>query len=374
LCKRDLPITIPILQLGRVNHAGRYGISSRNETEARMTNSILQKASLAAMAVLLVGLQATYADDLIKVRFGTNWLAEPEHGGYYQAVADGTYKKYGLDVEIVQGGPQANNATALVAGKIDFNMNGNMVELFSAVQQGVPIVTVAASFQKDPQILMSHPGVGLDTWADLKKSKSILMGPDFQASDFAWMKSAFGYTDDQVKPYDFNPGPFIADTMSVQQGYVTSEPFSAEKGGGFKPNVFLLADQGWNTYSTLITTRQEVVDKKSDLVQKFVDASAIGWINYLNGYNMAANEAIKKDNPDMTDELIAYGIKQLKDHGLVLSGDAKKGGVGSMTDEHMKSFFEKMVAAGVFKADLDYKKAYTLKFVNKNVGDDLLKK
>jgi NitT/TauT family transport system substrate-binding protein len=337
-------------------------------------NRLLRVAGLAAAAVLIAGLGAARADDLVKVRFGTNWLAEPEHGGYYQAVADGTYKKYGLDVDIVQGGPQANNATLLVAGKIDFNMNGNMVELFSAAKEGVPIVAVAASFQKDPQILMSHPGVGLDTWADLKKSKTILMGPDFQASDYAWMKSAFGFTDDQVKPYDFNPAPFIADNMSVQQGYVTSEPLSAEKSGGFKPNVFLLADQGWNTYSTLITARQDTVDQKPDIVQKFVDASAIGWINYLNGDNKAANEAIKKDNPDMTDEQIAYGIAQLKAHSLVLSGDAEKGGVGAMTDEHMKSFFDNMVKAGVFTADLDYKKAYTLKFVNKNVGADLLKK
>jgi NitT/TauT family transport system substrate-binding protein len=337
-------------------------------------NRLLKVAGLAAAAVLIAGLGAARADDLVKVRFGTNWLAEPEHGGYYQAVADGTYKKYGLDVDIVQGGPQANNATLLVAGKIDFNMNGNMVELFSAVKEGVPIIAVAASFQKDPQILMSHPDVGLDTWADLKKSKTILMGPDFQASDYAWMKSAFGFTDDQVKPYDFNPAPFIADNMSVQQGYVTSEPLSAQKAGGFKPNVFLLADQGWNTYSTLITARQDTIDQKPDIVQKFVDASAIGWINYLNGDNKAANEAIKKDNPDMTDEQIAYGVSQLKLHGLVLSGDAEKGGVGAMTDEHMKSFFDNMVKAGVFPADLDYKKAYTLKFVNKNVGADLLKK
>jgi NitT/TauT family transport system substrate-binding protein len=337
-------------------------------------NSMLKKAGLLASAMLFTSMGAAFAEDLVKIKFGTNWLAEPEHGGYYQAVADGTYKKFGLDVEIVQGGPNANNATLLAAGKIDFNMSGNMVELFSAVQQNVPVVAVAASFQKDPQILMSHAGVGLDTWADLKKSESILMGPDFQASDYAWMKSAFGYTDDQAKPYNFNPAPFIADKMSVQQGYVTSEPLQVEKGGGFKPNVFLLADQGFNTYSTLIVTQQDTVSKRADIVQKFVDASAIGWANYLYGDNKAANEAIKKDDPDMTDEQIAYGISQLKAFGIVVSGDAEKGGIGAMTDEHMKSFFDKMVAANVFKADLDYKKAYTLQFVNKGVGNELIKK
>ena len=314
------------------------------------------------------------AEDLTKIKFGTNWLAEAEHGGFYQAVADGTYKKYGLDVEIVQGGPQANNALLLPAGKIDFYMGGNMIASFSAVKEGVPIVAVAAAFQKDPQILMSHPGVGMDKFEDLKKSSNILIGQEFQATGYQWMKSAFGFSDEQVKPYNFNPAPFIADKTAVQQGYLTSEPAAVEKGGGFKPNVFLLADQGFDTYATLVVARSEMVEKQPEIVQKFVDASIIGWINYLNGDNKAANELIKKDDPEMTDDQIAYSIAQMKAYGIVDSGDAAKLGIGAMTDEHMKSFFDKMVKAGVFAADLDYKKAYSLKFVNKNVGADLIKK
>ena len=328
----------------------------------------------ATLLVAGLGFGTAQAEDLVKVKFGTNWLAEAEHGGFYQAVADGTYKKYGLDVEIVQGGPQANNALLLPAGKIDFYMGGNMLASFSATQEGVPIVAVAAAFQKDPQILMSHPGVGLDKFEDLKKSNNILIGQEFQATGYQWMKSAFGFTDEQVRPYNFNPAPFIADKMAVQQGYVTSEPAAVEKGGGFKPNVFLLADQGFNTYSTLIVARSEMVDKQPEVIQKFVDASIIGWINYLNGDNKAANELIKKDNPEMTDDQIAYSIGQLKSYGLVDSGDAAKLGIGAMTDEHMKSFFDKMVKAGLYKADLDYAKSYTTKFVNKNVGADLIKK
>ena len=329
-----------------------------------------------AATALVVGFAfgTAQAEDLTKIKFGTNWLAEAEHGGFYQAVADGTYKKYGLDVEIVQGGPQANNALLLPAGKIDFYMGGNMIASFSAVQEGVPIVAVAAAFQKDPQILMSHPGVGMDKFEDLKKSSNILIGQEFQATGYQWMKSAFGFTDEQVKPYNFNPAPFIADKTAVQQGYLTSEPAAVEKGGGFKPNVFLLADQGFNTYATLIVARSEMVEKQPEIVQKFVDASIIGWINYLNGDNKAANELIKKDDPEMTDDQIAYSIAQMKAYGIVDSGDAAKLGIGAMTDEHMKSFFDKMVKAGVFKADLDYTKAYTLKFVNKNVGADLIKK
>ncbi|WP_454812736.1 ABC transporter substrate-binding protein [Labrys neptuniae] len=337
-------------------------------------NSMLKTAVLAATAVVFAGLNGAYAEELVKVRFGTNWLAQGEHGGYYQAVADGTYKKFGLDVEIVQGGPTANNATALVAGKNDFYMGGNLVEVFSAAKEGVPLVAVAATFQKDPQILMTHPGVGLDSWDDLKKAKTIFIGPDFQATGYAWMKAAFGFTDEVVKPYDFNPGPFIADKQSVQQGYVASEPLQVEKGGGFKPNVFLIADQGWNTYSTLIVTRQDIIDAKPDVVQKFVDASAIGWATYLYGDNKLGNAAIQKDNPDMTDENLAFAVKQMKAYGIVMSGDAEKNGIGAMTDEHMKSFFDKMVTVGLYKPDFDFKKAYTLKFVNKNVGSDLIKK
>lgn len=328
----------------------------------------------AAMGLALsVSIGAAAAEDLAKVRFGTNWLAQAEHGGFYQAVADGTYRKYGLDVEIVQGGPQANNGIALPAGKIDFYMGGNMIEGFSAVKEGVPIVTVAAIFQKEPQILMSHPGVGMDTFEDLKKSNDILIGADLMASGYQWMKAAYGFKEEQTKPYNFNPAPFLADKMAVQQGYLTSEPLAVEKEGGFKPNVFLLADYGFDTYSTTIVTRGETVEKQPGLVQKFVDASIIGWMNYLHGDNAAANALIKKDNPDMTDEQIAYSIAQMKAYGIVESGDTATLGVGAMTDARMKSFFDKMVQAGLFAADLDYKKSYTLQFVNRKVGSDLAK-
>ena len=326
----------------------------------------------AAAIATLTGLGAAQAED-VKLRFGTNWLAQAEHGGYYQAVADGTYKKYGLDVEIVPGGPQANNRMLLPVGKIDFYMGGNMIQSFSSVSEGIPTIVVAAIFQKEPQILMSHPGVGMDKFEDLKKSQNILVGKEGMATFYQWMKSAYGFTEEQTKPYNFNPAPFIADKMAVQQGYLTSEPLSVEKEGGFKPNVFLLADYGFDTYSTLIEARTEMVEKQPEIVQKFVDASIIGWMNYLYGDNKAANELIKKDNPEITDEQIAYSIAKMKEYGIVDSGDTAKLGVGAMTDEHMKSFFDKMVAAGLFKADLDYKKSYTLQFVNKNVGADLRK-
>ena len=329
---------------------------------------------LFAAPVLAATLAAGPALALDEVTFGTNWLAQAEHGGYYQAVADGTYEKYGLKVTIRQGGPQAANRALLVAGKIDFYMGGNMLEPFSAVEQGIPTLVVGAIFQKEPQVLLTHPDQGLETLEDLSKLPTIFMGKDGFSSYFQWMKSAFtGFRDEQYKPYTFNPAPFIADKQSAQQGYITSEPYEIEKQAGWKPKEFLLADYGFDTYSTLIETQQATVDEKADLVQRFVDASAIGWYNYLYGDNAAANALIKADNPEITDGQIAFSIAKMKDNGIVVSGEAEDGGIGCMTDARQKSFFDKMVAAKVVKADIDYTKSYTLAFVCKGVGKDLVK-
>src|SRR5271169_6694264 len=323
-------------------------------------------------ARLLVGLSLLTFPVLAadKVSFGTNWLVEAEHGGYYQAVADGTYAKYGLDVTIVQGGPQANNGLLLAAGKLDFYMGGNLLLAFDAVEENVGIVVVAADFQKDPQIMMSHPGVGLDDWSDLPKATAFV-GKEGLASYYQWMKSAFGFKEENVKPYTFNPAPFIADKNAIQQGYVTSEPFAVEREGHFKPNIFLFADYGYATYATTIETRAEVIAKNPDMVQRFVDASTIGWYHYLYGDNSKANELIKKDNPEMTDEQIAFSIAKLKEYGVADSGDTLKLGIGAMTGARIKEFYESMVKAGVEKPGLDYMKCYTIKFVDKGVGLEL---
>jgi len=326
--------------------------------------------ALAALGAAGPGL----ADDLVKVRFGTNWLAEAEHGGYYQAVADGTYKKYGLDVEIVQGGPQAPNQQLLAAGKIDFYMGGTL-GVFDAEKNGIPLIDVGAIFQKDPQILMAHPDAGYATFADLAKAPTIFLGKDVFTTEFQWMKATFpGFNDAQYKPYTFNPGPFIVDKQSVQQGYVTSEPYAVQKQAGWMPKLFLFADAGYDDYSTTIETTQDMVKNKPDVVQKFVDASIIGWYHYLYGDNSAANALIKKDNPDMTDDQIAYSIKAMKDSGVVLSGDALTKGIGCTTDARYQDFFNKLVKAKLEPADFDYKTAYTNQFVCKGVGMNLMPK
>ena len=306
----------------------------------------------------------------VKVKFGTNWVAQAEHGGYYQAIADGTYLECGLEVEIVPGGPQVNNRILLPVGKIDFIMGGNLIPAFEAVKQDIPTKVVAASFQKEPQIIMTHPGQNLDTWDSLK-SINLLLGKAFVNSTFQWMIDEFGFSLDQIRPYNFNTAPFLADDQLGQQGYITSEPFAVETVGGFVPNIFLIADQGYNSYSTTIETRIELIENQPEVVQCFVDGSAIGWYNYLYGDNSKANELIQTANPEITDAQIEFSVKKMIEYGIVDSGDSIELGIGAMTDNRMKSFFNKMVSAGVLDSQIDYKKSYTLEFVNRGVGLDV---
>ena len=304
------------------------------------------------------------------VRFGTNWLAQAEQGGFFQAIADGTYEKYGLSVEILPGGPQANNRFLLINGKIDFYMNANLISIFNGAEQNIPTVAVAAIYQRAPIILMSHPGVGLDRFEELKFATAFV-GRENLATDFRWLKQAHGFSEENVRPYTFNPQPFIVDLHSIQQGYLTAEPFQIENKAGFKPNVFLLADYGFDSYSTLIETRREIVEQNEDLVQRFVNASIIGWYHYLYGDNKEANQLIKAANPDMTDEQIAFSVGKLKEYGIVDSGDSLTKGIGAMSDQRVKSFFEKMASAGVFNSSLNYSAHYTTRFVNQYTGLDL---
>jgi NitT/TauT family transport system substrate-binding protein len=302
--------------------------------------------------------------ELTRVRFGTNWYAQAEHGGFYQAVATGIYEEHGLDVTIQMGGPQVNGTQLLMGGAVDFFM-GYSSSSVKAIEEGIPKITVAAMFQKDPQILIAHPGTA-ETLEDLQ-GRPIFISSAANITYWPFLAAKYGFTEDQKRPYNFNPGPFLADTNSAQQGYLSSEPLAIQKEGGFEPVVFLLADYGYNPYSTTIECKRELVEQDSDLVQRFVDASIKGWYSYLEGDPTPGNELIKQDNPEMTDEQIAYGIEKMKEYGIVVSGDAEELGIGAMTDERWQAFFDTMAAQGVFSPDTDYTQAYTLEFVNKGV-------
>jgi len=271
-------------------------------------------------------------------------------------------------VTIVPGGPQANGGLLLLFGKIDFFMGGDMIGNFLSAESSLPLVAVAANFQKSPQILMSHPGVGLDRWEDLPNAKPVYLGAGAINTFYAWLRLAYGFRDENVRPYNFNSAPFIANKTAIQQGYVSAEPYEIERQGGFRPNVFLLSDHGYSTYATLIVTRNDVVAKNPDLVQRFVDASILGWRHYLYGDNSLANAAIREANPDITEGQIAFALKSMKEHGIVDSGDTEKLGIGAMTDARWSDFFAKMVDIKLVGPQTDYKAAYTLRFVNKGVG------
>ncbi|MEO1677939.1 MAG: ABC transporter substrate-binding protein [Pseudomonadota bacterium] len=312
---------------------------------------------------------AAAAQDLTEVAFGTNWLAQAEHGGFYQSVADGTYAECGLDVSIVPGGPQVNNRALMLAGRIDFHMGGDLLQAFNAVKEGIPVVSVAAIFQKHPQVILAHPGEA-DSWDDLKEL-TLLIGDNGFASYYQWMIAAHGFTADQREPYTFNPAPFIADKRKGMQGYLSSEPYAVEKEAGFKPNVFLIADNGYSTYATTIETMADTIAESPEVVECFVDGSLKGWYNYLYGDSSAADDLIKSDNPDMTQDKIEFAKASMLENGIVVSGDAEELGIGALTDAKVEDFYNKMVDASVIEEGIDWKAAYTTEFTNKKVGMDL---
>lgn len=301
--------------------------------------------------------------ELDKITFGTNWYAEAEHGGYYQAVATGIYEEYGLDVTIKMGSPQTGEGTQLLmGGAVDFFM-GYGISAIKAIEQDIPKMTIAAIFQKDPQILIAHPNQGINSLEDLK-GRPIYVSPVANTTYWPFLKAKYGFTDDQKRPYNFNVGPFLKNKDAAQQGYLSSEPLKIEKKGGFEPQVFLLANYGYDPYSNTIETRRELVENNPDLVRRFVEASIQGWYSYLENPE-PGNKLIKEANPEMTDEQIAYSREKMTEYGLLTSGAAENLGIGAMTEERWQSFFNDMVEAGMFSSGTDYTKAFSLEFVNK---------
>jgi NitT/TauT family transport system substrate-binding protein len=319
--------------------------------------------------VLCLGWSLAQAED--KVRFATNWKAQAAHGGFYQAIADGTYKRHGLDVTLLQGGPQVNNRPLLPAGRIDFLMTGNLLHSFDNVKNGVPTIVVAGMFQKDPQALMAHPGQGYENFDSLKSAPLALIAKDAQFSWWQWLKTTHGFRDESLKPYNYNLGPFLSNPKAIQQGYSVAEPIYVENQGRFKPVVHLLADHGFSTYSTVIETRLDVVANRPDLVQRFVDASILGWVNYLYGDRGAAHELMRRDNPEMTNVELEASVALMKQQGIVDSGESLSKGIGAINPARIRDFHEQMVRAGLYKrGDVDLDKVATDRFVNRAVGID----
>jgi NitT/TauT family transport system substrate-binding protein len=302
-----------------------------------------------------------------RVVFMTDWKPEAEQGGFYEAKALGLYAKRGLDVEIRSGGSAANPQQLMAAGAVDMAIGSNSFFALNLVKAGAPAVAVMASYQKDPEVLILHPDDPAKTIADLK-GRPIMISDASIDTMWAWLKAKYGFDDKQIRKYTGNPAPFLVDKHAVQQGYVTSEPLVIEQAGGFKPKLFLLADSGYLTYGGMVLAKESWVIEKPEIVQAFVEASIEGWRDYLEGDPKPADALIKKGNPDMTDEILAYARAKMNEYGIVDSGDAKTLGIGAMTDARWGSFFKAAVEEGLYPANLDYRKAYTVQFIDKAYG------
>ncbi len=323
---------------------------------------VLAAAALLAACSPKEAAKAPAADTPVTLRFATDWRAQAEHGGFYQALASGEYAKRGLKVEIVQGGPGVNVPQLLASNAVELGMGSNSFIVMNLAQEGVPVKAVAAFMQKDPQVLIAHPDTGVDKIADLK-GRPILLSDASVTAFWVWLKAKYGFTDDQVRKYTFNPAPFLADKRAAQQGYVTSEPYVIEKQGGLKPQVFLLADEGYPGYATMVLATDGLIAKNPAAVKAFVEASAKGWTDYLTGDPSAADALIRKDNPEMTQDVLDQAREKMRSYGIV-SGD-QGAPVGAMTDARWKAFYDVAAAQGVYPKSLDYRRAYTLQFVPK---------
>jgi len=301
---------------------------------------------------------------LTSIRFATDWKAQAEHGGFYEALANGEYARRGLDVRILQGGPGVNVPQLLAAGSADLGIGSNSFVVMNLAQEGVPLKAVAAVFQKDPQVLIAHPDQGIGTLADLKGHPILLADASITAF-WVWLKAKYGFTDDQVRKYTFNNGPFLADKRAAQQGYLTSEPYTIEKTASLKPTVFLLADNGYPGYAAMILATDSLISNNPEAVKAFLAASAQGWRDYLNGDPKPADALILKDNPEITQDVLDQARAKLKSYAIVEGGDATTGGIGAMTDARWKTFFDMAAGQGVYPRAMDYKRAYTLQFLSK---------
>ncbi len=302
---------------------------------------------------------------LDKVSLLNAWLAQAEQGGFYQALATGIYRDHGIEADIRNGGPQLDANALLLYGRVDAIVSDSFTALAYA-NQNLPFLAIAAFMQKDPRAILSHPGVGNDTLHDLK-GKPILVATLGRATYWPWLKAKFGFVEEQVRPYTFNMAPFLADKSLSQQAFVSSEPLALEQ-AGVKPVIHLLADYGFANYQATINTSVKFLKERPEVLQRFIDASIKGWYSYLYGDPAPANALIKKVNPDMTDERLAFSIATMKNYGIVDSGDAKTLGIGAMTDQRWDGFYKSMVDAGVLAAGLDASRAYTTAFVDKKVG------
>lgn len=320
------------------------------------------KAVLSALTATLMLAGPALAQE--KLTYISTWRAQAEHGGYYQAVAKGYYKACGVDLTIRPAGPGINPQQLFAAGAVDIMMASHSETVLQLNQQGFPSRAVMAVFQKNPQILITHAGNGIEKIEDMK-GKPVMISPNSKATYWAFLKAKYGFTDEQIRPYSGQIAPWLVDPGAIQQAFVTNEPYRVEKETGKAPRVFMLSDLGWGSYASISIVPQKLIDTKPRAVQCFVDASRKGWEEFLHKDASPGIALIKKDNPDNPDDVIDYVVKTLKARGIVESGEAASQGIGAMSEQRWKDFVAMQVQAGLVPAGFDYRVAYTNQFLKK---------
>ena len=313
------------------------------------------KILLAAVLCGVVSFSACAAEK--EIIFVTDWKAQAEHGGFYQAVANGYYRKRGLKVTIRPGGPQTDNPRLIAAGAINIAMASNNFQPLNLLAAGADVKVVMTTFQKDPQVLMVHPGVNASCFKDLK-DMPIFMADSALATFWPWLQAKFGFEDKQIRKYTYSLAPWLVNEGTVQEGYLSSEPYTARQ-AGVDPKVFLFADEGYPGYAGMVMVRGRYLAANGATVRAFVEASIEGWQDYLWGDPVPGNRLILGDNPEMTPDLISFAINAMKQNEML--GDRQA--VGLMTEKRWRDFHKEMSALRLLPKDMNVEKAFTLDYL-----------
>ena len=325
---------------------------------------------LVALALFLIAIGAFAAPGRgtaqEKLRLLLDWKAQAEDGGYYQALATGIYRKHGLDVTILEGGPGVNSPQLIASGAVELAQASGSMTALNLLRVGAPVRAIMAPFQTDLEILMTHQRDDVKTLADMK-GKPVMISDAAVNTYWAWLKSVYGFSDSQIRKFNNNYAPFLVSPSAIVQGFITNSPLVVEQ-KGVKPKIFLLSDYGYSSYGDITLAQQKLIDEKPQIVQAFVDATIEGWDSFIHGDPSPAMALIKAKNPDMPDDINAYIVTQLKARNIADGGDAKTLGIGAMTNERWRATFQEMVRAGIYSANMKFTDAYTLQFVDKRHG------
>lgn len=297
----------------------------------------------------------TNAGTTASVKLMLNWFPEAEHGGYYAALVHGYYKEAGLEVEIVPGGPNAPVVPQTARGAVEFGVT-NADRILMARAEGAKVKALMAPLQTSPRCVLVHEDSGIESLTDLK-DMTLMMRRENAWAQFLLTKLKNNNV--TVAPNTASLAPFLKNPRSAKQGYVISEPFVAKREGA-KVRSLMVADIGFNPYSSVLMTADSYNGENADLVRKFVNASIRGWKKYLESPE-ETNAHINKLNPEMSVEVLRFGVDAIKEHCL---GDVDRDALGTMTAERWRTLVEQLETLKLIDAgSVPYTEAFTEAYV-----------